>query len=50
MPILRVSLWSGRTKAQKARLARALTDTIVEVGEVPAEAVTVMFEELLGAH
>ena len=46
MPILRVSLWSGRTKAQKARLARALTDTIVAVGEVPAEAVTVMFEEL----
>ena len=46
MPILRVSLWSGRTKAQKARLARALTDTIVEVGEVPAEAVTIMFEEL----
>ena len=46
MPILRVSLWSGRTKEQKARLARALTDTIVEVGEVPAEAVTIMFEEL----
>ena len=46
MPILRVSLWSGRTREQKAQLARALTDTMVKVAEVPAEAVTVMFEEL----
>lgn len=46
MPILRVSLWSGRTKEQKAELAKALTETIVKVGKVPPEAVTVMFEEL----
>ena len=46
MPILRVSLWSGRTKEQKAELAKALTDTMVKVAEVPPEAVTIMFEEL----
>ena len=46
MPIVRVSLWSGRTKEQKAELAKALTDTRVEVAKVPAEAVTVLFEEL----
>ena len=46
MPILRVSLWSGRTKQQKAELARALTDTLVEVAKVPAQAVTIQFEEL----
>jgi len=46
MPIVRVSLWSGRTKEQKAKLAKALTDTMVEVAKVPAEAVTVLFEEL----
>ena len=46
MPILRVSLWSGRTKEQKAKVAKALTDTMVQVAGVPAEAVTVMFEEL----
>ena len=46
MPILRVSLWSGRTKQQKAELARALTDTLVEVAKVPAQAVTIQFEEM----
>jgi 4-oxalocrotonate tautomerase len=46
MPIIRVSLWSGRTKEQKAELAKALTETMSNVGKVPAEAVTIMFEEL----
>ena len=46
MPIIRVSLWSGRTKEIKAELAKALTDTMVKVAEVPADAVTIMFEEL----
>ncbi|MCK5119633.1 MAG: tautomerase family protein [Candidatus Latescibacteria bacterium] len=45
MPILRVSLWSGRTKEQKAELSKALTDKMVEVAKVPVEAVTVIFEE-----
>jgi 4-oxalocrotonate tautomerase len=45
MPILRVSLWSGRTKEQKAELSKALTDTMVEVAQVPIEAVTVILEE-----
>ena len=46
MPILRVSLWTGRTKDQKAQLAKALTETMVDVAKVPAEAVTIQFEEL----
>jgi len=46
MPILRVSLWQGRSKEEKAELAQALTDTMVNVAKVPAEAVTIMFEEL----
>jgi len=46
MPILKVSLWSGRSKEQKAELAQALTDTMVQVAKVPKEAVTIMFEEL----
>lgn len=46
MPILRVSLWSGRSEKQKADLAAALTETMVQVGNVPAQAVTIMFEEL----
>ncbi|NLF15763.1 MAG: 4-oxalocrotonate tautomerase [Lentisphaerae bacterium] len=46
MPILRVSLWAGKTKDEKAKLAKALTDTMVATTKVPAEAVTIMFEEL----
>ncbi len=46
MPILRVSLWSGRTKEQKATLAKALTDTMVEVAGVPLQSVTIQFEEM----
>ncbi len=46
MPILRISLWAGKTKEQKAELAKALTDTMVQVAKVPPEAVTIMFEEL----
>ena len=30
MPIVKVELWSGRTQEQKAELARAITDTVVQ--------------------
>ena len=46
MPLLRVSMWSGRTKEQRSELAKALTDTMVQVAKVPAQAVTILFEEL----
>ena len=46
MPLLRVSMWSGRTKEQRSDLAKALTDTMVQVAKVPAQAVTILFEEL----
>jgi len=46
MPILRVSLWSGRSKEQKAELAKALTDTMVQVAKVSAQSVTIQFEDL----
>ena len=46
MPILRVSLWPGRTKAQKAEMARALTETLSRVGNIPPQAIMIQFEEL----
>lgn len=46
MPLLRVSMWSGRTKEQKAELAKALTDTMVQVAKVPPQAVTIQIEEM----
>ncbi len=46
MPLLKVSLWSGRTKEEKAELAKALTDAIVKVAKVPPQSVTIQIEEL----
>lgn len=46
MPLLRVSMWSGKTKEQRSQLAKALTDTMVQIAKVPAQAVTILFEEL----
>ena len=46
MPFLRVSMWSGRTKEKKAELAKALTDTMVKIAEVPPESVLIQFEDL----
>ena len=46
MPLLRVSLWTGRTKEQKAKIAKALTDTMVETAGVSPESVTIQFDEL----
>ena len=45
MPFLEVKLWEGRTREQKAELARRLTDVMVEVAKCPAESVTIAFED-----
>jgi 4-oxalocrotonate tautomerase len=46
MPVLRVSMWSGKTREEKAALARALTEAMTATADVPAQAVTIQFEEL----
>jgi 4-oxalocrotonate tautomerase len=46
MPVLRVSMWTGRTKEQKAEMAAALTEAMVRTGKMSPEAVTIQFEEL----
>ncbi len=46
VPIIRVSMWAGRTREQKAALARELTDVMVRVGKTTAEATTIIFEEV----
>jgi 4-oxalocrotonate tautomerase len=45
MPFLEVKLWEGRTREQKAELARRLTDVMVEVAKCPAESVTIAFDD-----
>lgn len=46
MPIVRVEMWPGRTKEQKAELAKAITDAIVKIVKAPPEATTIVFEDV----
>ena len=46
MPIIRVSMWKGRTHEQKAELAKALTEAMVRVAKINPEATTILFEEI----
>lgn len=46
MPTLRVELFAGRTTAQKAALARALTETCVRVLGGSSDGVDVLFLDI----
>ncbi|GBD11728.1 2-hydroxymuconate tautomerase [bacterium HR23] len=46
MPIVRIEMWPGRTKAQKAELARVITEAMVTIAHTTPEAVIVVFEEV----
>ena len=46
MPIIRLSMWSGRTVEQKQELARAITDAVVSIGKTTPDATIVIFEEI----
>jgi len=46
MPIVRVEMWPGRTHAQKAELARLITEAVVRVAGTSPEATTVIFDDV----
>ena len=46
MPIIRVEMWPGRTRAQKAELARAITEAVVTIAHRRREARFVIYEEV----
>ena len=46
MPIVRVEMWPGRTHEQKQKLAKAITDAIVEIGKTTPEATLIVFEDV----
>jgi len=46
MPIVKVEMWPGRTHAQKAELARLITEAMVTVAHTTPEATTVVFEDV----
>ena len=46
MPIVKIEMFAGRTHAQKADLATAITDAIVSIAQTTPEAVTIVFEDV----
>jgi 4-oxalocrotonate tautomerase len=45
MPIVTVSMYSGRTQREKDRLAEAITEDIVKILNVKREEVIIVFQE-----
>lgn len=46
MPIVRISMWPGRTKAQKKELARVVTEAVVTIAHATPESTIVIFEDI----
>ena len=46
MPIVEVKMYAGRSHAQKAELAKAITDAMVKIGKTTPEAVMVLFQDI----
>lgn len=46
MPVVTIQLLSGRSKEQKARLAQAVTDAIVDIAKAKPEGVQVIFSDV----
>ncbi len=46
MPIVNVQMFPGRTIEQKRKVAKAITDAMVEHLKIDASAVTVLFQEV----
>jgi 4-oxalocrotonate tautomerase len=46
MPIVRVEMWEGRTHAQKAELARVITEAVAAIAHTTPEATTVVFQDI----
>jgi 4-oxalocrotonate tautomerase len=45
VPVVTVKLWEGRDRAQKAELARRITDALVDVTGCERATVRVIFED-----
>ncbi len=46
MPFITVSMFAGRTKEQKAELAKQMTDLFVRVAQTPKEHVWIVFQDV----
>ena len=45
MPIVTVSMYSGRTQREKDRLAEAITEDVVNILKVKKEEIIIVFQE-----
>lgn len=46
MPIIRVEMFSGRTREQKSVIAKELTDTFIRTAGGKPEGVTIVFSDI----
>ena len=46
MPIVTVEMYPGRTKEQKAAMAKAITDAVVKIAVTTPEQTDVLFKEV----
>ena len=46
MPVVRVSMWTGRTREQKEKLAEAITTALVDISKTQPEHVNIVFEDI----
>lgn len=46
MPVVKIDWWQGRTREQKAQLAKKITDAFVEVIACPAEVVHIVYQDV----
>ncbi len=45
MPVIEIKLWEGRTREQKAAMARRITDAVVQEGKTEPEHVHIIFSD-----
>ncbi|MBO83407.1 MAG: 4-oxalocrotonate tautomerase [Actinobacteria bacterium] len=46
MPTIEVKWFAGRTNDQKARLAKAITDAVVDIGETTPGATHIIYHDI----
>ena len=46
MPFIEIHYLEGRTKEQREKLAKAITDAVSDIFEVPKEVVWIQFSEM----
>jgi 4-oxalocrotonate tautomerase len=43
---VRIEMWPGRTEAQKAELARVITEALVTIAHTTPDSVIIIFEDI----